>query len=584
MLASTTGTGSGAAARVNGWARFAPGLSAFASYQRKWLGADVAAALSVAAVAIPVGMAYAQLMGLPAVTGLYATIVPLVVYFIFGSSRQLIVGPDASTAALVAAALATVGATVGATEPAVRLGLAGMLAVLAGIAASLGGYLRLGFVANFLGKPILAGLMNGTALVIIMSQMGKLLGFSLHGDGFFRQVIELVMRLRETSLITLGVGVATFILLRAVPRLSPRLPGPLIAVAAAVATTAVLHLDQRGLAVLGSIPAGLPMPRLPSLGGVALTALVADALAIMLISYTGTILPARVFSAKNRYEIDANREMVAIGACNILTGFFQGYPVAGSMSRTAVNDLAGGKSRFVGLFAAACVAAVLMFLSGPLAYLPSAALAAILINAGLGILDLHTMRWLRKVAKLEFGLALITWLGVLTVGVLRGVLIAVLLAIIELLRRASRPRDAVLGYDAGRDDFYDVTRHEDLETAPGLLIYRFNAPILFFNADYFRDRVRAVISEAPDGVDWFILDGEMIGGIDATAAERLSDVLKELASRGVTFAIARPSAQVREMLEATGLDDEIGQEYLFANVRAGFDAFRQRPRESRGTE
>ncbi len=566
----------GRAASVNrepkGWLRLVPGLATFGSYEKAWLAPDILAGVSVAAVAIPVGMAYAQLMGLPPVTGLYATIIPLVVYFFFGSSRQLIVGPDASTAALVAAALASVAVA----DPASYVPLACMLAVLAGVFAVLGGILRLGFVANFLGKPILVGFMNGTALIIIMSQAGKFFGFSLQSSGFFRQVVELVSRLGQTHLLTLGVGVLTFALVRYLPRVAPKWPTPLIAVVVGIILAVGFRLEERGVAVLGAIPSGLPLPRLPSLEGIPLFTLVADALGIALISYTGTIVNARAYAAKNRYDIDANQEMIAVGASNLVTSLFQGYAVAGTASRTAVNDSVGGKSRAVGIIAAVCVTAALLFLTGPIAYLPSAALAAIIINAGLGILDLRSMGWLRKVRKPEFRLAIIAWIGVLTIGVLKGVLLAVVLAIVELLRHVSHPRDAVLGYSRERGDFYDVARHEGLETQPGLLIYRFNAPIVFFNADCFRDRVRAVIEAAVDRVEWLLLDAEMIGGIDGTAAERIEDVREELASRGIVFAVARPSAQVREMLESTGFGERIGKEYMFANVKAGLDTFRAR--------
>ena len=259
---------------------------------------------------------------------------------------------------------------------------------------------------------------------------------------------------------------------------------------------------------------------------------------------------------------------------------FQGYAAGGSGARTAVGESAGGRTRVAGLAAGASVVAVLLFLTGPLAYLPSAALAAVLVSAVVGIFDVKTLVWLRRVRRPEFRLAVLTWLGVITIGVLRGVLLAVILAIIELLSRASRPPDAILGYSRERGDFYDLAMHDDLATEPGLLIYRFNASIVFFNADYFKARARAALETATERVEWFLLDAEMISAIDATAASMLEDLRSEFESRGVTLAIARPSRQLLEMLEVTGLGREIGRTYLFANVRAGFEMFRERSREA----
>jgi high affinity sulfate transporter 1 len=566
--------------RPGRWTRYLPGLTALHDYDRAWLGRDLLAGVSVAAVTIPVGMAYAQLIGLPPVTGLYASVIAPVAYFFFGSSRQLVVGPDASTAALIGAALTSLALT----DPSSRVAFACALAALAGVFCIVAGLLRLGFIANFLSKPILVGFMNGTATVIIVGQAGNLFGFPIHSQGLFRQLIELFSRLGDTHMLTLAVGVFTFLVVRYLPRVAPKLPAALLAVVAAVVASVVLRLDAQGVAVIGAVPSGLPTPALPSFEAAQIAPLATAALGIMLISYTGTVVASRAFGAKNHYDIDADQELVGLGVADVAVSFFQGYAVGGSAARTAVGESAGGRTRVAGLATAVSVAAVLLFLTGPLGYLPSSALAAVLVSAIIGIFDLSTLAWLRRVRTPEFRIALLTWLAVVTIGVLRGVLFAVILAIIELLRRASQPRDAVLGYSEERGDFYDLSAHSDLETLPGLLIYRFNAPIVFFNADYFRDRVRAAIGEAAEGLEWFLLDAEMVGGIDSTAAERIEDVRAELASKGIVFAIARPSAQVREMLEKTGFGERIGRKHMFANVRAGFDAFRERPRESKREE
>lgn len=554
------------------WTRYVPGLAALHGYERACLERDLLAGLSVAAVTVPVGMAYSQLMGLPPVTGLYVAALAPVGYFLFGSSWQLVVGPDAATAALVGAGLASLAIA----EPSARVPFACAITALAGLFCLAAGLLRLGFIANFLSKPILVGFMNGTGTIIIMGQVGKLFGFEMVQNGFFRQVIELVSKLGDTHAPTLIVGVLTFLVVHYLSRVAPKCPGALVAVVAAILASSVFQLEAHGVAVLGAVPSGLPKLTLPALEVAQLPQLALAALGVMLISYTGTIIASRAFAAKNRYEIEANQELIGLGAADIAASLFQGYAVGGSAARTAVGESAGARTRFANLAAAASVAVVLLFLTGPLAYLPSASLAAVLVSAALGIFDLKTLAWLRRIRKPEFRLAVVTWLGVITIGVLRGVLLAVILAIIELLNRTSRPRDAVLGYSEERDDFYDVAMHDGLETVPGLLIYRFNAPIVFFNADYFRARVRTSLDTAAEKADWFLLDAEMISAIDATALSILEDLQSELASRGVTLTVARPSRQFREMIQATGLDREIGRIHIFANVKAGFDAFRER--------
>ncbi|MCJ7749792.1 MAG: SulP family inorganic anion transporter [Armatimonadetes bacterium] len=551
------------------WTKFVPGLAALRDYDRATLGRDLLAGVSVAAVTVPVAMAYSQLIGLPPVTGLYAGMIAPAAYFLFGSSRQLVVGPDASTAALIGAGLASLAIA----DPSARVPFACAMAALAGVFSIAAGLLRLGFIANFLSKPILVGFLNGTGAIIIMGQASKLFGFPIHSHGFFRQLIELISKLGDTHVPTLAVGVCTFLLVRYLPRLTPKLPAALVAVVAAIAASILLRLDAHGVAVLGAVASGLPTPALPSFEAAQIAPLAAAALGIALISYTGTIVASRAFAAKNHYDIDANQELLGLGVADVAVSFFQGYAVAGSATRTAVGESAGGMTRVAGLATAVSVAAVLLFLTGPLAYLPSSALAAVLVSVALGIFDLSALRWLRRVRKPEFRLAVFTWLGVITIGVLQGVLFAVILAIIELLRRASHPRDAILGYSEERGDFYDVAVHPDLETIPGILIYRFNAPIVFFNADYFKTRVRAALEAADEKIEWFLLDAEMVSAIDATAAAMLEELQSTFAARGVTLAIARPSRQLREILAATGLDHRIGEQHMFANVRAGSEAF-----------
>jgi high affinity sulfate transporter 1 len=544
--------------------RWIPGLGLARTYRREWLGSDILAGLSVAAVAVPTGIAYAQLAGFPPVVGLYASILPPVAYFLFGSSRQLIVGPDSATCAMVAATLVPLAAN----DPARYASLSVALALIAGVMAVAGGLARLGFIANFLSKPILIGFLNGVALSIIISQLGKLFGFAVEGHGVFRQLYSFVNGLGQTHWPTLAVGLSIFILLRVLKRAAPKLPAPLIAVFAGIAAVVFFGLQGRGVAVVGAVPRGFPTPALPDVGAGDLGSLVFGAIGIVVISYCSAMLTARSFAAKNHYEVNANQDFIALGVANIFAGVSQGFVISGADSRTAINDAMGGKTRLAGVFAAAVMAAVLLFLTDPLAHLPIAALAAVLVSAGVGLLDIGSLRRLYGVSHVEFRHSLVAMLGVITIGVLPGILLALGLAILKLLSRASRPHDAILGRLKGVDGFHDIAGQENVETIPGIIIYRFDASLLFFNADYFKGRVRAVVAAAKSDVRCFILDAESAILLDATAADALEDIRVELGGRGITLAIARAKGQFREMLKSTGLRERIGGAHLYPSIRS----------------
>ncbi|MGH9901799.1 MAG: SulP family inorganic anion transporter, partial [Pyrinomonadaceae bacterium] len=530
----------------------------------EWLRGDLLAGLSVAAVAVPTGIAYAQLAGFPPVVGLYASILPPVAYFLFGSSRQLIVGPDSATCAMVAATLVPLAAD----DPARYASLSVALALIVGVMAVAGGLARFGFIANFLSKPILIGFLNGIALSIIISQLGNLFGFAVEGQGFFRRLYGFVSGLGQTHWPTLAVGLSVFILLRILKRAAPKLPAPLFAVLAGIAAVVIFDLSGRGVAVVGAVPRGFPAPALPNVGAGDLGALVLGAVGIVVISYCSAMLTARSFAAKNHYEIDANRDFIALGVANIAAGVSQGFVVSGADSRTAINDATGGKTRLAGVFAAAAMAAVLLFLTDPLAHLPVAALAAVLVSAGGGLFDLGSLRRLYRVSNVEFRHALVAMLGVITIGVLPGILLALGLAILKLLSRASRPHDALLGRLKGVDGFHDIAGQEHVETIPGLIIYRFDSSLLFFNADYFKNRVRSVVAAAGPDVRCFIFDAESAILLDTTAADALEEICVELSGQGIKLAIARAKGQFREMLYRTGLRERIGDTNLYPSVRS----------------
>jgi len=548
--------------------RFMPGLAALSRYDRAWLRYDIVAGLSVAAVALPIAIAYSRLAGVPPVYGLYASLLPLVAYALFGSSRQLIIAPDAATCAIIAAIVAPLAGQ----DPARYVSLASGLAVIAGVFCIAAGLARLGFLTNFLAQPILTGYLNGIAICIIAGQLGALFGFSLRPAGFFRLLWQFFSKLGEIHGPTLAVGGATLALLLLLARVAPKVPGPLVAVVLGIAASAIFDLAKHGVQRLGQIPAGLPALTIPAIGRGDWQPLVVGAAGLALIAYNSGMVTARGFAAKNRYDIDANREFVALGVANIGAGVLQGFAVTGADSRTAVNNSMGGKSQATGLVAAAVLALTLLFLTGPLAGLPMAVLSAVLIKAAMGLFDLRGLASLRRVSRQEFRLCLIALLGVITVGVLPGVVVAVGVAIVQLLIKASRPHDTVLGRVPGTDIYLDTTTHPEAERLPGTLIYRFEASLVFFNADHFRERVKAVVREAPGPIRYLLLDAETMPFLDTTGVANLDRVRGDLEAESIALAVAADKGPVRSMLERTGLAGRIGSDRMFPTVASAVEA------------
>ena len=546
-----------------------PGLRVLRTYRREWLRSDLVAGLSVAAVALPIGIAYAQLAGFPPVVGIYSAILPPVAYALFGSSRQLIVNPDAAACAIVAATVAPLAAG----DPSRYLDLSITLTFLTGVLCIAGGVAGLGAIADFLSRPILTGYLNGIALSIIVDQLGTLFGFEVPSGGFFRTLAAVVSRLGETHAATFLVGLLLFVLLRVLKHRSPKMPAPLIAAALGIIMVYALGLEQQGVAVVGAVPAGFPVPRIPPVGTSELWPLIVGACGIVLVSFCSMMTTARGFAAKNGYAIDVNQDMIALGVSDLASGFSRGFVVSGADSRTAVADSAGGKTQLTALVAAATMAVVLLFLTRPLAYLPTAALAAILVSSALGLFDVASLQRYYRISRSEFWLSVVAMLGVMTVGVLPGVLIAVGLALLKLLRLASRPHDVVLGLVQEKDDVYSAVEEEGGRTIPGLIIYRFDSSLLFFNADHFKDRVRAIIRNANTKPKWFLFDVESVPVLDITGADALEELRAELAGLGVVLAIARAKGLFRVMLDRSGVIEKIGRQHIFPTVHAGAQAF-----------
>lgn len=530
--------------------RIAPGIATLARYRRQDLPHDVAAGLSVAAVALPVGVAYAQLAGFSPVVGLYSSILPLVAYALFGSSRQLIVGPDAATCALVAAAIAPLAAG----DPAHYLALSVTLTFLAGLICIGASFLKLGALADFLSQPILAGYMNGIALSIMLGQFGKLFGFRIEASGIVPSLLELVAKLGESHIPTVAVGIGSFVLLVTLPRLGRRLPAALVLMVISALAVGLLGLDARGVKTVGDVPAGLPALVLPSVPLAELKTLLADAAGIALISFTSMVLTARSFAAKNGYDVDTDRDLAALGTANIASAVSQGFAVSGADSRTAMSDAAGGRTQLVGLVAAATIALVLLAFTGPLRHVPEAALGAILIVTAYSLFDIKGLRALWREDRGEFAISVIVTLGVVVVGSLDAILFAVVLALLRFVRIVARPPCEVLGAVEGLPGFHSRERHPEAHSIPGLCLFRFNSPIVFFNAPYFKRSALKAVADAGPEVRWLVLDAVPVTSHDVTGRRALRELERELGARDIAIALAGRQTEIANWRRETGVD------------------------------
>ena len=518
--------------------RIAPGLQDLMRYQRADLPKDLAAGLAVAAVALPVGVAYAQLAGFHPAVGLYSSILPLLAYFLFGTSRQLILGPDAATCALIALTVAPMAGG----DPQVYIALSALLALFAGLFCILACFLKLGALADFLSRPILVGFLNGVAVSIALGQSGKLFGFSIEQQGVVLVAIELISKFGQIHWLTFAVALLAFAVLLLAPRLIKHLPAALLAMLVTAVAVAGFDLEAHGVATLGVVPAGLPALGLPAGSLQLLTEhfkpLLMAAAGIALISFSSAMLTARSFAAKNRYDIDVDREFAALGAANIASALSQGFAISGADSRTAMSDASGGRTRLTGLFAAAAVALVLVFLTGPLQFVPVAALGAVLIMAALSLLDLGSLRRFWAIDKREFLLSMIATFGVIWVGALQAILFVVLLAVLRFVQLTARPRAEVLGSIEGMPGFHALDRHPEAAVTAGLVLFRFNGPLVFFNAGYFKREALAAANQQGDDLRWFVLDMIPLTQLDITGIDALLDLQAELASRGVELVAA----------------------------------------------
>jgi SulP family sulfate permease len=557
-----------------GITRFIPGLALFKGVNPALLSTEFVVAITVFAVLVPSAMAFGDLAGVTPVAGLYVALGAMLMYALFGTSKQVIMGPEATSAIMTAAAVAPLAGG----DPVRYASLAAMTAILVGVMALLARVARLGFITDFLSKPVLVGYIFGATLIVIGSQLGKMFGIKLESDKFFQQVAELISRLDETHLLTFAIGIVCMAALLIMRRVSRKIPGPLIVVVVAIIASAVLGWEAKGVAVVGPVPSGLPKLTIPAVTFQDILALLPAALALTILIYADEILTSRVFAKKHGQKIDSNQEFVALGMANIGAGFLTGFPAALSASRTTVNDQMGGKTQWVGLIAAALTVIFLLFFTPLLAPLPTVALGAIIIVASLGLIDIAAFRFLRQVRRSEFWLAIATAWGVLCVGVLWGILVAVMASLIMVLYRISRPHDALLDeVDASGGTVYrGVTDQAAVLTEPGLIVYRFDAPLVFANAAFFTERLEALIAHASPGLKCVILDAEAISDFDSTAAEALETLDADLERVGGDLWIARANGSLRHLLTATGLTKRLGEEHIYPSVRAAVLAYRTR--------
>ena len=545
--------------------RWVPGVALARHYQRSWLRHDIVAALVLTALLVPQGMAYAELAGLPAVTGLYTTIAALAGYAVFGPSRILVLGPDSSLAPVIAAIIAPL--IVG-DSPTEAVALAGMLALMAGAIEIGAGLLRVGTVTDLLSMPVRVGYLNGIALLVLASQLPKLFGFSTDAEGFVDDIASFVRGVADGETVTasLVLGVTSLVVILGGQRVAPTVPWVLVAVLGSIALVAIFDLGADGVAVVGELPAGVPRPSFPSVGWDDLGPLAVGALAVAVVSMADTAALSRSFSAKRGERVDQNREAVGLGASNIVAGLFQGFPMSASSSRTVVAETVGSKSQLTGVLAAGLIVVLLVAANGALADLPSSVLAAIVIVASFGLFDLHTIVWLAKVRRTDFLASVLAMGGVVLVGVLEGLLIAIGASLAVFVWKRWRPHFAVLGRIRGRKGYHDVERHPTAYRVPGLLLFRFDAPLFFANAPYFEQCLHEALDDEDPPVRRVVVAAEPMTDIDSTGCETLGLVLDELDRRNIEFAFAEMKGPVKDRLRRYGLYDRIGDERFYPTL------------------
>jgi len=551
-----------------------PGLRTLRQYELSWLRRDVTAGLVMTTMLVPVGIAYAEASGIPGINGLYATIVPLLAYAVFGPSRILVLGPDSALAPVILAVVLPISGG----DPERAVSIAGMMAIVSGVVCVAAGLSRLGFITELLSKPIRYGYMNGIAITVMLSQIPKLLGFSVDAAGPLRQALGIVESVSagHTNIAAFGIGGFTLALILVLKRW-PRVPGMLIGVVLATVLTAVFDLASRsGISVLGPLPQGLPGPRLPLASTDNLSAILMGSVAVALVSFADTSVLSRTYAARLRTSVDSNQEMAALGIANLAAGFFQGMPISSSSSRTPVAEAAGARTQLTGVVGALAIALLLTLAPDLLQYLPQTALAAVVISSAIGLFEVSDLRRIYRIQRWEFWLSMTCFAGVAVFGAIPGIAFAIVIAVIEFLWDGWRPHSAVLGRVDGLKGYHDITRYPDARRIPGLVLFRWDAPLFFANAEWFHERVLAAVAGSPTPVRWLVVAAEPVTSVDVTAADMICELDDALRATDVDLVFAEMKDPVKDKLKRFGLYTRLGEDSFFATVGEAVNAYLER--------
>ena len=553
------------------WQRLLPGVVVMRDYQRGWLKGDVIAGITVAAYLVPQVMAFASIVGLPAVVGLWAVLAPMAVYFFLGTSRKMSIGPESTTVLMSAAGI---GALVGAAGGPEQIAeVAAIMSIAVGLVCLVGYIARLGFLTRLLSRPVLVGYLIGIAVLMIISQLSEMTKIDTEGEQAWQELVSFFQQVTEAHIPTLLMAVVVLVLLYVAHWVAPKFPAPLLVLLLAAGAVAVFHLDRFGLVVIGEVPRGLPAPRLPDLSDLDIWALLPYAVGIAIVGFSDNILTARAFASSKDDPIDANQELLALGTANFANGFFQGFPVSTSGSRTVLGNTVGAKTQVHSLVVIAIVIMVLLFAGPILESFPEVALGALVTYAATQLIDVAELKRIARFRTSELFITAVTALSVTIFGVLVGIGVAIALSILDLIRRITSPYADVLGYAPGVAGMHSLDDYPDSQPVEGLVVFRYDSPIFFANADDFSARAMQAIDESPQPIRWFLLNAEANTEMDLTAVDALDDLRAELKNRGIRFAMARVKQNLQRSLAPTGFIEAMGEEYVFATLPTAVRAY-----------
>jgi high affinity sulfate transporter 1 len=554
-----------------GWIRWLPGLLVLRQYQASWLPRDIAAGLVLTTMLVPVGIAYAVASGVPGIYGLYATIVPLLAYALFGPSRILVLGPDSSLAAVIFGVVVPLSGG----DPDRAIALAAAMAIVSGTVCILAGIARLGFITELLSKPIRYGYMSGIALTVLVSQVPKVFGFNIESDGPLRNIWAITEAILSgnTNWTAFAIGAGTLVVILLLKRFK-RVPAILIAVVGATVIVGMWDLaTTAGVSVLGPLPQGLPAFEIPWINQADIVPVLIGGFAVSMVSFADTSVLSRAYASRLRTSVDPNQEMVGLGAANLAAGFFQGFPISSSSSRTPVAEASGARTQLTGVVGAVAVALLLLFAPNLLQDLPSAALAAVVIASAIGLIEVGDLIRIYRIQPWEFWLSIVCLVGVAVFGAIPGIGIAVVLAVIEFLWDGWRPHSAVLGRAEGIKGYHDITRYPDARRIPGLVLFRWDAPLFFANAEFFRERVLDAVATSPTPARWLVVAAEPVTSVDVTAADMLEDLDKTLHESGIKLCFGELKDPVKDKLKRFGLFARIGEKFFFPTLGAALRSY-----------